>query len=221
MDNPWVLLPSKPPFLLPQDEQVVRAYNKTASSNHCIHPEIPPEPYLGHPQARVILLNLNPGFSAHDAAFYKDPIALEFNRKNLDHEETDYPFYLLNPMLPQTTAGPKWWSKKLKALISIAGRKRVARGLCCIEYFPYHSRRYGRFPVILPSQQYNFYLVNKALSQGAIIVLMRSKRKWLQAVPALRGYERLVELNNPQNPALSPRNCPGGFEEIVNVLLDD
>jgi hypothetical protein len=96
--------------------------------------------------------------------------------------------------------------------------KKLA-GFLCVEYFPYHSRRFKKPVQNLPSQQYGFHLVHRAIDRGAIIILMRSKRLWLEAVSQLHGYSRLFELRNPQNPAISPRNCPQGYPLIAEILL--
>ena len=97
MDNPWQTLPLSPPFLLPQDRVIVDQFNRQAREEHRIHPEIIPDAYLGRPDASVVLLNGNPGFKVSAIPRYRDPVLLAAARRNLLHETSEYPFYLLDP----------------------------------------------------------------------------------------------------------------------------
>ena len=218
MQNPWLDLPFEPPYVLPQEEEAVSLFNASAGETHQFHCELPPEPYLGNPEAKILLLNLNPGFSTHDAAFYAYEHVRQVWRKNLLHEDLRFPFYMLDTAIPQHTAGPKWWSKKLKEPIKLAGREAVAHKFCCIEYFPYHSRRYGGFKTILPSQKYSFHLVERAIVRKAVIIMMRNAKAWFAAVPELKNYDLLFHVNSVQNPAISRNNCPDGFPLIADIL---
>jgi hypothetical protein len=85
-----------------------------------------PEPYIGYPGAGIVLLNLNPGFSNEDISFQAQPAFRELWWKNLLHESTGYPFYLLSLALDVTKDGAAWWSRILKKPIQLSGRKQVA-----------------------------------------------------------------------------------------------
>jgi len=91
--------------------------------------------------------------------------------------------------------------------------------MCCVELFPYHSKKYKPLGKTLESQEYSFHLVRRALGRGALVIYMRAKKGWLEAVPELRGHERAFGLKNPQNVAVSPGNCPDGwFDEVERTL---
>ncbi len=60
--------------------------------------------------------------------------------------------------------------------------------------------------------------MRQALARGAVVVLLRSARLWLTAVPELAGYARLYPLRSTQNSTLSRRNCPEGFEAVIEAL---
>ena len=219
MKNPWTQIPRKwDPFVLPSERAVIRSFNADARENHKLRTEVLPEPYLGHPEAEIILLNLNPGFSKDDVPFYEDQYAARCWAKNLFHEPLEYPFYLLDPHVPQDVGGSRWWQRKLAALIKRAGLKTVANKVCCVEYFPYASKNYKPLGVTLESQYYSFYLVRRAVKRGALVVVMRAKKPWFEAVPELARHERVFELNSSQNVAISPGNCPDGFSEIERIL---
>lgn len=110
MNNPWRQLPRRwDPFVLPSERAVIKAFNAGAHPNHKIRTEVLPEPYLGHPDAEIFLLNLNPGYSKDDVPFYQDPYAREVWERNLFHQPLDYPFHLLDPSVPQAIGGSQWW----------------------------------------------------------------------------------------------------------------
>jgi hypothetical protein len=217
-DSPWRRLPQRAPFLLPQDKDIVMKFNESANEDLKLHHELLPEPFLGNPEAPVVLLNKNPGYSSpKDLTDHTPPASNTGAWSNLLHKRTAFPFYLLDP--DQSRAlGYKWWNNKLKSLIENCGRRLVARSVLCVEYFPYHSRRFGHGELALPSQQYNFDLVRSAISRHAVIVVMRGKRQWFKAIPELQSYSRIYYLRNPQNPTISPKNCPEGYASVVRAI---
>ena len=66
MQNPWGDLPQTAPFVLACDKQAIDDFNRTATSEHTIYLDLLPEPYAGNPEARIMLLNLNPGYSGRN-----------------------------------------------------------------------------------------------------------------------------------------------------------
>jgi hypothetical protein len=140
--------------------------------------------------------------------------------RNLRHETSEYPFYFLDPQF-RDTGGAAWWLKKLRVLIEDTSLESVAQGLFCVELFGYHSINYRPIPKRirrepLPSQEYGFHLVRQAIEKGAEIVIMRSKKVWLESVPELVNYP-VHTLRNPQNPAMSPGNLDG-YKRIRNLI---
>lgn len=98
MRNPWIDLPETAPFVLACDKQGILDFNHTAKPEHTIHLELLPEPYTGNPEAKIILLNLNPGFYERNEKFLLgDEHFFKASRANLTHTRQDYPFYLLDP----------------------------------------------------------------------------------------------------------------------------
>ncbi len=217
MQNPWLNLPEKPLFVLACDEQIILDFNYKLNARYHLHLEILPEPYTGNPEAKIILLNLNPGFYESNARFLTgDDYFQKTSRANLAHTCQEYSFYLLDPGNSRSP-GHDWYRKKFRHLIDQFGIKKVAREICVIEYFPYHSEKFGCMTRI-PSQAYSFYLVQESMRRNAIIIQMRSKRVWQEAVPGLRSYHNYYVLINPQNPAISQNNCPDGYPEILKIL---
>jgi len=218
MNNPWKKLPETTPYLLESDKKQILAFNETAKPIVKIQHHVHPEPYIGNPKAPVILLNLNPGYADEDIEYYENEFVFSEWKKNLFHEPMEYPFYILHPDFDQDLGGTKWWRQKLRQLIEICGVKKVATHICCVEYFPYHSIRFKPQKTILESQVYNFELVREAIKKEAIIMIMRSEKNWLSAIPELDDYKNLFRLNSKQNVTVSKNNCPEGFPKILEVM---
>ncbi len=133
---------------------------------------------------------------------------------------SDAPVVLLN-MNPgfseRDASGAQWWAQHLGALLARYGRRHVANTLLCVEYFPYHSERF-RFPEVLPSQTYGFSLVRSAIARGAVIVVLRARSAWLQAVPELGSYVRTYTLRNHQRVWITEGNCPDGYATVLAAI---
>ena len=217
-DNPWVRLPAVAPYVLADDEQAVRAFNAGASEGHRLQiDQLLPEPFIGDPEAPVLLLSNNPGFG-RNVALRQQPEFMSRVRDGLSLRPLPYPFIYLEP---QYTNTGQWWRQKLKCLLQRFGDEVVARSVCNVVFFPYASRTFGHWRCELPSQAFGFRLVQRAVERRAAIVLMRRGqwKWWRDRVPGLDGYRNLVVLRNPQMPSVSPKNCePGDYERIVAAI---
>jgi hypothetical protein len=194
--NPWKNLASDAPFVVPADKVQVERFNGLNPDDaYRLRTHLPPLPFMGRPNAPVVLLGLNPGY----AFFFLDP-----------HYNGD--------------AGQQWWHKRLSHLRKASKHagafsdEHLAKELLCIQYFPYRSKSYKSMQR-LDSQQYGFDLVQAAMDRKALIILLRSRTLWIKAVPNLENYEHLIQLSNPLNPVLSPGQLKnGGWEKLVAAL---
>jgi hypothetical protein len=214
--SPWVQVPAQPPYVLSCDLDIVREYNETHSNEgYRLQLNVLPEPFIGARTAPVVLLNLNPGFDDEDPADHERREFQAVLRNNYAHRDSEFPFYSLDPRFEN--GGRRWWEKKLKPLIEKCGREAVARSVLCIEFFPYHSRRFGNGSFRVPSQQYGFDLVRLGICRGAVIIVMRGRRLWTKEVPQLHGYSPMFILNSARNVVVSRRNCEG-FDVVVERI---
>jgi len=217
MENPWLDLPISAPFVLQSDRKAILRFNESVDEIYKIHLELLPEPFLGSASANVVLLNLNPGYNTRDNRFHEnDHYFIGTLRNNLCHAQQDYPFYVLDPK-NAGSSGHGWWYRRLRRLIERYGSGKIANEVLCVEFFPYHSTRYKRLGHTLPSQEYSFRLVREAITRNAIIVVIRAERRWLEHVPELNRYAFFTVINK-QNPAISERNLPEGFKQIIRRL---
>jgi hypothetical protein len=216
MENPWTKLPSAPAFVLASDQHLINIHNGRAVENYKIVTEMYPEPYVGNPEADIVILNLNPGFDGENdlRQHQKNLPFIDLLKSNLNHTHLDYPFFYLDPTVSDTP-GYRWWNKRLKTLLKSVGSKKLANSLLCLEFFPYHSSKFN-FNQVLESQQYTFELLRKAIGRGATIICFRALSKWLQAVPELAIYDNLYKLNSSQSVYLTYNNCPQGY----NIILE-
>jgi hypothetical protein len=217
MDNPWVNLPTSAPFVLPSDKEQIDRFNggRPEEDKHRIHLTSIPEAFLGQRDAQLVLLNLNPGYNKANLPFYESGTLLsQTARLNLIHASLPYPFWVLNPAF-NNYGGHKYWRKRLRRLIGQCSSNEASalhiasQNIFCVEYFPYHSVKYGRVP-FLESQNYGFHLVREAIQRKAVIVIMRAKKRWLSVVPELQDYQPCFDVGNFQNPCISCQNTPDG-----------
>lgn len=210
------------PYVLPCDEDVL---NNIKYKQAGLRFDAFPEPYGGNLNtARVVCLVLNPGFEDADVTTnFQNPYWVREVRANLEHK-TEYPFLYLSPSV-QNTGGYKWWSAKLRPLEK-AGvtREQLVEGVMMIEFFPYHSVKYTYNKQYVPSQKYQFHLVREAMRLGKMVIIMRAKDKWIEAVPELVDYPYL-ELNSYLNVSISEanldnKNGKGTFNEVVATLKE-
>ena len=215
--NPWLDLPSKPPYVLADDKEQVDEFNAQPRRDpkHVLQSDILPEAFVGSKDAPVVLLSNNPGYGKK-ARHKRKPKFQARMRKNLCHEKLKYPFVHLDPKFPVMGV---WWERKLKYLHCIFTREAIARSLLNVPYFPYPSNRFAHRRVEVPSQEYTFHLVREAMKRGAVIVLMRRRDIWLKKLPGLKKYRRAFAVKNTQNPTLNPGNLQeGAFEAIVLAI---
>jgi hypothetical protein len=223
-ENPWRRLRECPPYVLPEEEDRIRAFNAKvgrASGRYVEIDKVVPEAFVGSKDAPLILLSNNPGMSDWRLlanAEYYTPAFMSRMRENLLHAPCAYPFLFIAPENVQR--GRKWLDRKLKCLLERHPREVLAKSVLNVTYFPYSSRRYGHSNLKLSSQEYSFSLVRSAVSGGAVVVLMRPgrERDWLGNVPELRGYSRFFKVSNPQNPTISPANLGRDFQVVTDAI---
>ena len=209
IQNPWVDIPSSPPFVVPSDAPCLTPDLIFWSQLHLEHL---PVPFIGDPRkASVILLGLNPSWvprsDLDEPGDYADQprLPLSFSSR--------IPFFCLDEQFSHT-AGYRWWWRRLRLLIESCGVNVISRRVACVEWFPYRSPTFRRLPKVLPSQSYGFELVRAAAQRGAVVVVMRSLALWLSAVPELAAH-RLVQMRVPRSPYVTPRNLGAdGFGRV-------
>lgn len=213
MQNPWLALPKKPPFVLDSDRYIIDTSNRLHDDH--IKTAVRPDPFIGDPNAPVVLVYVNPGFDdgpRGDVWWHANskPLAKHY-AANYRHE-TDF-FWLDDDM--RATPGAVWYRDKFSSVILDVGVDNVRSKLFMVEYFPYHSVDSSNLPIV-PSQEYTHHLVHAATQRGALIILMRAANALKKLIPELRDYKN-VALGRSRNAALTRGNVDG-YEKIIAAL---
>ncbi len=213
MENPWTLLPSEPPFVLPADRPYVEAANRDRSERYRLATELVPEPFAGAHHAPLVVLSLNPGIQDADFEVHRSPDHRAMLLGNLQPERSV--LLGLRDAFQGTPAG-RWWRRCFKAVIGQGHQPEdLARRVLSVEFHGYHSRAWQPLPITLPSQPYTFGLVEQAVQRGATVVVLRGWSAWRVAVPRLNDYPGAVWAF-PRAGTISPRSC--GVEPFQRVL---
>jgi hypothetical protein len=217
LENPWLNLPKKPPFLAPCDKDVT----VKLSDFYDLHLELLPSPFSGNiDTAKVVMLLLNPGYiGAESDIELRSSVLQQAFLDNLDPQKSK--LFAIAPEF-DWTAGGKWLQEKLAGLFKAGvSHDDIYKNFMIVEYFPYHSATFNVKPgTELPSQKYSFELVEKAIDKGAMILLMRGKNWWYDAVPRLEKYPNLIKKpNSLRNVVISENNLgKDNFNKLVKLL---
>jgi len=216
MVNPWLKLNTeKSPYILNTDAQIINEINeKRPNEDYLIRLENLPTPYSGDfKKAKILILQLNPGSEIlpgleptenHEFVVYgnlKNTLI-----KNLKHEDMEFPFFWLNPEF-MLTGGFKYWVRIFSSVIKNKDDyKKISNKICCVQYFPYHSKKYEHINNTLESQKYSYNLVRKFIKKpDKLIIIMRSADKWYKTIPELLKTNTIT-LKSSRNPVLTKNN---------------
>lgn len=213
-ENPWLGLQEADELVLGPDRAAVEQHNRSVDGRYRLRVELVPEPFIGCPRPKAIILNANPGFSAEDRDAHCDPAFRAAAFGNLRHEPSAWPFYLLDPRFEETPGG-RWWRQRLRALSRVGGVswETIANGLLVLEALPYHSIKFRQPKTELPSHQYTVALLQAALARKVPVLHVRGQ--WSE-LPL--GYPHLHRTATHRCAYATPRNAGDGFNAIVAAL---
>lgn len=234
LKNPWLEMANntaRENFVIKEEQAIISKFNERVRDEYKIHASIFPAPFMGNVEsATVIILMLNPGYDKDEdvdgTKYYQTYI--DWWMQQIQHK-LPYPELPLFCLEKNYILKSDYWFKKLKPLIDITTDEIVATKIAKVQFFPYHSIKYKslykrllkeeNFDSYLPSQEYNFALVRRAIDRGALIVIPRSKKYWFEAIPELSTYKNILFTKNYRNPILSENNLGVfGFTKIINHL---
>ena len=225
MENPWTAFQNNAKhnyLVLDSDKAVIDKFNGTANEMFRIHTEIMPAPFMGNVfEVPVLLLLSNPGFDEEEERRNYYNLFRHYWENEILHKPTipDLPLFCLEDTYCEYS---DYWQKKLKDLIQATSKEKVARNIAIVQFFPYTSKKYKNIPKkilsgYLKSQEYNFYLIRKAMERKATIIILRAKKLWFDAIPSLKEYENRCFTNSYLNTTLSRGNLKA-FDEIVKKI---
>lgn len=173
------------------DAAAIERYNAKARPEYRLHPELGPSQYEGDiDTARLVMLLSNPGFDSTSTP------------EDHTFERDGWPFAALHDDAPTGTRD--WSRRRLRALTDIFGRQHVSQTVACLQLNPWASQKWDA-GCVLPSRSIQLELADQAARRGAVILIMRSERLWLQA-PGVKMSPRRHRVNSWRSSYVSPTN---------------
>lgn len=129
----------------------------------------------------------------------------ENNRfKEFKEKIGDKDFFPLRPHV-----GDIWQLEMWKQLIMKLGGRHP--NVFCVEFFPYHSTSSFDFPEWLPSYEYRNRLIQNAMNDHKLIIIMRNEERWYDIEfdgewHSLKDYPNKIFLRNKRRIWLTPGN---------------
>ena len=166
-----------------------------------------PEPFSGNPDSKVYCLNKNPG--KPDPCFNEEVAFINATILNLQLK-SDSCFWAENikNRCGKQHGGVDWLLRRTKELEKILGKHPE---IFFVEYFPYHSTKGFTFPKDLPSYDFSNALIEQAMEEEKLIIIMREKKGWLDRIKNLKNYPNLYWL----------RYAQGGYLTLNNIVRID
>jgi hypothetical protein len=231
--NPWNRLPGQPPYVLSEDHEKVERFNNKPNQAHAINLKVIPIPFVGRPDAPVVLLGNIAGVDPNEEKKYKHrPTYVDRLRANLVHAVFPYPFFPLDPGPDTIRSSREWWTSRLEHLLAalrdvgiVDPECHLSHCILAVERFPYRScsneyHRHDSIGVVL-SKAYNVGLVHDAMKRAALIVIRYGKTQWFKDVSGLERYTNLLLLKGTQQTHISPKGFkdPDGFQKVIQRIL--
>lgn len=149
------------------DIEAIQRYNAKVRDKFKLRVELGPCPFEGDiNSSSVLLLFANPGFD-------------ETSSIN-DHKFTvdGWPLSGLHENAP--TGMRDWWSPRLRDLCKRYGDQNISKKVAALQINPWASTNFDS-NLRLPSRSKMLGLAENAARRGAVIVIMRAERLWLES----------------------------------------
>ena len=235
----------------PEDKDLIKTNEREERDAYKLHLDLYPEPYMGNlSNPRIVFLYLNPGFNEKDNQIHNEIKDKNYMGKalqnNLDQffNDAEYPFLWLDEKYKDSkkedNPGAFYWNRlinqktgtsflecmSIKMGISEEDtRKWLAKNICDIELFPYHSVKFNKDWCFSNSVSKAREAVIEAIKQtpNTVFVFMRSFALWLPESERsiLQGYRNVIVNKSVRNPSLNPALHPKNGEICVGKRIFD
>ncbi len=223
MENPWLTYNPKvgEPSFHAFDKAHALAFNKGMSrEEYKLAEHLEPFPYLGNPNAEVVVLLANPGVNEKEAdtSFRLTPDEVAQNRRNLMHLD-------LKPgesTIHSTSVSgfeSAWLKPRIRELVHATSLDRVSQGVFLANFHAYNSKSWYPIPFTFETQRYSFYLVGKAIERNSIIIMSRNLLGWFTAVPELYDYQNRVLFKSSRSVHISHGNLGTEAFELLTSRI--
>ena len=179
--------------------------------------------------AKVLVLNLNPGIDEKYLSFYNEN--KEYQEKIFNNLTFKDPKFFEFDYYTENNEG--YWSR-LSPLFSDKYSEKITKNnmgkdtkdldifftknIALVEFFPYHSKKFSGIKDIykstvkemkeyLPSQQFVFNIIRERIENKDVIILFsRAATEWIEAIPNIKLYNKAYKCSNPLNPSFKLNN---------------
>ena len=169
MENPWIEYVNNQDEIKfhPKDRANALGFNHAMKGRNTflLAEHLQPFPYLGRPDAPVVVLLANPGKSEAEAkkTFKLPPKKLEMANDNLLHKGIkDLRLRLHSPGHEYLESF--WFKARTKQLVLNTSIENDANNLFFVNFHAYHSTSWYPIPFTFHTQQYSFALVRRAIA---------------------------------------------------------
>ncbi|PCI96235.1 MAG: hypothetical protein COB15_11115 [Flavobacteriales bacterium] len=230
MKNPWknITIDNR---IAECDIDYLSKYNRSSKNEFYLSTKDMPEPFIGCANAPILILLGSPG-SVIDISGGLRMINQEA-LANLHNPQTinDFPFYPLKERLAKT-AHSKWWNRVFRVLINditISGldetqvKKAISKTFFNLELYGYHSpityKQFVKKDNLLPSTNFNIYLIKQAMKENKLILMPRARREWFNIVDGLSDYNNAVFVASNRGIEINKHTVsPRAYKIIVDKI---
>lgn len=156
--------------IIDADKAFIEKYNCKARKEFQLKIEMGPSPYEGDIEnSPLVLLLANPGFDSQSSLN--------------DHKfiQRGWPLSALHPDAPKGMH--EWWRPRLRTLCedaSFGGVEEISKRISALQINPWASEKFDS-ELCLPSQIMMLNLAEATVKRGAILIVMRASKLWLQS----------------------------------------
>jgi hypothetical protein len=189
--------------LLELDSEAIKRYNHARKSDKFkLHTELGPSPFEGNiATAPIVLLLANPGFD---------------NFSTLDDHKFSRDGWPLGGLHPDAPSGlSSWWPKRLKQLTDTFGVQFVSKNIASLQLTPWASNRFDN-SLRLPSRKLMLDLATQVANRGALMLVMRSEKLWLESEGVKTSQNRFRA-----NSWLCSHVSKGNFDNVSWSKIND
>lgn len=187
------------------DIGVIEQYNSTAKERFKLRTELGSSPYEGDIETSpIVLLLANPGFdetsSVNDHKFRVD----------------GWPLAGLHQRAP---AGMRdWWRPRLRTLCERYGDQYISTKIAALQINPWASTNFDAY-LRLPSRTKMLGLAERAARRGAILLVMRAARLWLES-DLIKNYSQRYNTKSVRCSYVSEGNLASETWVKINSALN-
>lgn len=186
------------------DFDAIGRYNANAKEQFKLRTELGPCPFEGDIRAApIVLLLANPGFD---------------KKSTVDDHKFKAEGWPLSGLHSDAPVGMRdWWRPRLRALCERFGDKYVSSKIAALQLNPWASTNFDS-SLRLPSQDKMLRIAEDAAERGAIILVMRAARQWLES-DVLRAHPHRYGTKSPRCSYVTEPNLGAEAWAKINAAL--